>query len=221
MTPARAGYSLVELLVALVVSGVFLAGLASLLQGFAERTRNTVERVDRAQAVRTVWVVLGEELAAGMPEVDWRLEGPHAVVLRAWRGLGRIEQPGVEPGRWVVDWTGHRAPRPGGDSLLVLSDEGRWDVVALDGVGGTGDQLWEWRSVGTGDPVLVRYFEPGRYSLEDRAFRYRRGTGGRQPLTPELFGPGSGFERRSTGLHVRLEFRDPQAEAVSWEIPLP
>lgn len=220
MSRRRFGYTLVELLVAMVVSGVFLAGLASLLQNFAERTREAIARVDRAQAVRTVWVVLGEELEAGLSGVDWELEDQRALTLRAWRGLGRVEGPAEEPGRWVIDWRGHRAPRAGVDSLLVLSDEGRWDAVALDWVGGTGDRLWEWAGVGTGEPVLVRYFESGRYSIEDRAFRYRRGSGGRQPLTPELFGTGSGFERVDAGLRVRLEFRDSGAGAVEWEIPV-
>jgi hypothetical protein len=35
------------------------------------------------------------------------------------------------------------------------------------------------------DPVLGRIFEGGSYHFSGGALRYRRGAGGRQPLTPE------------------------------------
>ena len=33
------------------------------------------------------------------------------------------------------------------------------------------------------EPILLRFFETGSYHLGDDALRYRRGSGGRQPLT--------------------------------------
>ncbi|TVP58660.1 MAG: prepilin-type N-terminal cleavage/methylation domain-containing protein [Gemmatimonadales bacterium] len=229
----RHGYSLVELLVALFVAGVFLAGLTSLLHGLSELSREVIRRVDEAQAVRTVWVTLDEELAAGRHGVDWSLEGERAIVLRAFRGLARVTGQGEGGDRWTVAWVGHREPVGGRDSLRVLTAEGRWytaelrwtgsgpDPMAVDG--GDGGMLgargatWEWSHPPGAEPILARVFEAGRYSLEDGAFRYRRGAGGRQPLTPELFDANSGFRDEEDGLRVRLVFRD--GDATEWHIP--
>jgi hypothetical protein len=55
-------------------------------------------------------------------------------------------------------------------------------------------------------PSLVRLFESGEYHLADGALRYRRGGGGRQPLTPERLGLGSGFRALQNGVEVQIEF---------------
>jgi type II secretory pathway pseudopilin PulG len=70
------------------------------------------------------------------------------------------------------------------------------------------------------DVLLLRYFERGRYSLEDGAFRYRRGGEGRQPLTPERVGEGSGFHAREDGgMGVRLELEP--GGRMEWWLPTP
>jgi hypothetical protein len=70
--------------------------------------------------------------------------------------------------------------------------------------------------------VLVRFFERGSYHLADDAFRYRRGGGGRQPLTVERIGPGSGFSFAGEALHVTLEvLASPDsgtAKVYSWRV---
>ena len=198
----RAGHTLIEVITALVVAGVFLAGLATLLAAFARGAADVVQRTDEAQAVRAIWSILDEELAAGDEGVDWWMDGERAIHLRAYRGLALVTGPEIEPGRWPVVWVGHRAPNPDIDSLRVLTDEGEWRQVDLQWVGGSGEDdgildggrvgWWEWEDAGA-EPVLVRYFERGRYSVENGAFRYRRGSGPRQPLTPELFDSRSGI----------------------------
>jgi prepilin-type N-terminal cleavage/methylation domain-containing protein len=197
----RSGHTLIEVLAALVVAGVFLAGLAVLLTAFARGAGEVVQRTDEAQAVRVIWSILDEEVAAGVAGLDWEIEGERAIRLRAYRGIAIVTGVEVEPGRWPVTWTGHRAPNPDIDSLRVLTDEGEWREAELRWVGGSGEgqgilpdgrtAIWEWEEVGAA-PVLVRYFERGRYSLEDGAFRYRRGSGPRQPLTPEILHSRSG-----------------------------
>ena len=79
----------------------------------------------------------------------------------------------------------------------MLDAEGRWRAVDLvsvaaepscageapfdAGVGSVGER---WRlGAAPADPVLLRLFETGSYHLSGGALRYRRGSGGRQPLT--------------------------------------
>jgi hypothetical protein len=65
-------------------------------------------------------------------------------------------------------------------------------------------QRWKWHQGGAPAPVLVRLYERGTYYLADGAFRYRRGAGGRQPLTPERVAPGSGFRPVVGGVEIRV-----------------
>jgi prepilin-type N-terminal cleavage/methylation domain-containing protein len=227
----RAGFSLAEILVALAVGGVVLAGVVGMIRGASRSVVDQTRRSESAEVLRTVWSVLDEELSAGVPGRDWTLEGEQAVVLRAYRGVARVCGPGDEAGTWAVAWRGHRAPVPDRDSLLVLRADGRWDPTPLleERSGGPcplepGEAAGRWRPGGDlaaepgGVPVLFRYFERGRYSLEDGAFRYRRGAGGRQPLTPERVEPGSRFLSGEDGPRVLLEL-DPGGW-VEWRLPM-
>jgi len=174
--------------------------------------------------------------------------GGRAIRLRAFRGLaipcGWV--PGSREG--VVVWRGHRTPDPERDSLLVLTRAGSWQAVALEAhspAGGTAQvspgeyepdpqgregaecppdfpgAFATWRLGEDPDQVLfLRYFERGRYSLEDGAFRYRRGGEGRQPLTPERVGAGSRFRLTEEGrLEVELELEP--GGRVHWRLPFP
>ncbi|TVP77416.1 MAG: hypothetical protein EA352_03765 [Gemmatimonadales bacterium] len=139
MRGGRAGASLLELAVALVVAGVFTLGVAALLRAAGEATSRIVERSDDQQTVRTVWSVLEEELSAGRPGVDWWVEEPVAVGLRAFRGVGFVcgsaaELPGGgDAEEWVLLWMGQRAPVPGTDSVLVWASDGAWHLGELTG----------------------------------------------------------------------------------------
>ncbi|TVR53607.1 MAG: hypothetical protein EA421_10355 [Gemmatimonadales bacterium] len=218
-----------ELLVGTFTASLLLGGSVVLLHQSARVVDDLVSREESVETLRTTWTVLHEELGAGLRGRDWdREEGTdRALWLRAFRGIALPceWEPGSREGR--VTWRGHRAPDPDRDSVLVLEAEGGWRLAALEAVSSAGGaclaplegQVAQWRlSERVSGPILIRYFERGRYSLEDRAFRYRRGDEGRQPLTPERVGPASAFEAsEGGGLDVILELQ-PGGE-VRWKIP--
>jgi hypothetical protein len=203
----------VELLVALTLGVLLMTGVVGFVAASSRWADRISARADALELARTVWVVLDQELRPGVPLRDWRLESERAVALRAFRGVGRVCGPAG--GRWAVAWRGLRVPDPARDSVLVLAVDGGWRAAPLlaSSAGGTGCDLAEgesgrvldWTGSADVDPVLVRVFEAGRYSLEDGAFRYRRGAGGRQPLTPERVRDGSRFEAEGSGIRVFLE----------------
>ncbi len=211
------GFTLVELLVALVL-GVLLLGAAIQLFGSLSRAVEAgIVRSDRMDALRTAWITVEREVRPGLPGRDWHLTPDGALELRGFRGIGRVCPGEPEPGVWGILWTGDRLPVPGRDSLLVLAGDGGWYPAALTGwwegwapcVPVPGERDARIRIEGTipGRPVLVRLFEQGSYSFHNRAFRWERGQGGRQPLTPELFAGGSRFELLGAGeFMLRAEF---------------
>jgi hypothetical protein len=237
----RGGWTLPELLVGSAVATLLLGGAVILLHGTAGMVRTLVDREESLETLRTVWSVLHQEVGAGVPGRDWDLEpGSHqAIRLRAFRGIAIPcgWPPWAREGS--VAWRGHRAPDPQRDSVLALGGEGEWWPVGLDAVdGGTGGgsdpgeaqeacsgafqgEGGRWRlSQAPPQVVFLRYFERGRYSLEDGAFRYRRGGEGRQPLTPERVGEGSRFRISEAGeLEVELELIP--GGWVRWGLPVP
>ena len=93
-----------------------------------------------------------------------------------------------------VCYRGIRNPNPEKDSILTLGEDGAWLPRALldrvrdaPGCAGGGEGWTEsWRvGEGGGEWVLGRVFERGSYHFSHGALRYRRGGGGRQPLTAE------------------------------------
>lgn len=232
IAPGRRGGSLVEVVLALALGSLVLGIVTVALTGSIRWMRATAERAEALEVVRTVWVVLDEELRSGVPGRDWWVVGPRTVALRAFRGVARVCPAAPGPGSWTVAYRGRRLPDAMGDSLLVLGADGGWRAMALDrsDPGGGCDPLldgevefrWSWRQEGAPPPILVRLFERGEYHLADGALRYRTGNGGRQPLTPERLGTGSGFRVGDGGLEVTLEFDqggpggDP--EPVAWSL---
>ncbi len=236
----RRGWTLPELLVGTLVAGLLLGGAVMLLQAMAAVTRGLVAREEALETFRTVWTVLHQELGAGLPGRDWELEAdnPAALRLRAFRGVA--VPCGWDPGTREGDvvWRGHRAPDPSRDSVLVLTGAGDWWVGALEAVpaGGSGGSApgpsgpcapagagapARWRlGAAPPDVLLLRYFEHGRYSLEEGAFRYRRGGEGRQPLTPERVGGGSRFHLEEDG-RVRVELELDPGGRAEWWLPGP
>lgn len=229
MRGPHAGASIPEVLVALILGALLLAGMVSAVRGASQAIAEQTRRSESAEVLRTVWSVLDEELSVGRPGLDWILEGEHALLLRAFRGIARVCGPADDPGVWAVAWRGQRAPDAGRDSLLALRQDGAWiaaDLVEARAGGNCvleeGERAGRWRPDGSaasspGEPILFRFFEWGRYSLEDGAFRYRRGAGGRQPLTPERLGPGSRFLDAPEGPGVRLELEP--GGTVEWRLP--
>ena len=97
---------------------------------------------------------------------------------------------------------------------MVLLADGRWRSAAVVGTERAGSPCPAVPATPAyritldrelPEPVLLRVFEKGSYHLTGRAFRYRVGLGGRQPLTPERVGPESRLERRSLGALLVLD----------------
>jgi hypothetical protein len=216
MRAPRRGGLLIEALVALTLGAIVLAVFVGVLAASLRWTAALVGRGEALEVVRTVWAVLDEDLRAGFPGRDWLVVGPDVVSLRAYRGVARVCPGGAGPESWTVAYRGRRLPDPTRDSVLVLGVDGGWRAFALDrsDVGGGCDLeageaafRWSWQQSEAPPPALVRLFERGEYHLAEGAFRYRRGAGGRQPLTVERLGPGSGFNPVAAGLEVRVDFR--------------
>lgn len=211
------GEALVEVLVAVTLGVVVLGCVGSAAIATLRSGRDLVRRVDSLELVRTVWVVLDEELASGRHGRDWRLDESGFVELRAFRGVARVCGSASADSGFHVVYRGRRAPAPGGDSVLVLGTDSRWRAFALAGSSATGDcedeetdevSRWDWEQPPSAPPpVLARLFERGSYHLVDGALRYRRGEGGRQPLTQERLLPESGFVGAEEGVLVRLHLR--------------
>ncbi|TVP42977.1 MAG: hypothetical protein EA350_14525 [Gemmatimonadales bacterium] len=219
----RAGHTLPELVVSLLLAGIIGAAVIALFASSTAALRQLVVRSEHAETRRTVSALLLEELSVGVVGRDWRLDGDRAVRLRAFRGYARVCAWTPASSVLTVAWRGQRAPDPGRDSVLVLrAEDAAWTAADLAWVGGApdpdacgplpGERVAGWRVSGP-DPsgaLLLRFFEQGRYSLEDGAFRYRQGTAGRQPLTPDVVGRGS-------RLHPWL---DPAGELLGVEVEL-
>jgi prepilin-type N-terminal cleavage/methylation domain-containing protein len=209
----RGGFTLVELLVAMVLGAVLVGSALVLLGNLSRVVDRGVARWDRLEAIRTVWVTLERELRPGLPGRDWHVTLDGALELRAFRGFARVCGPAAEPGIYRVAWRGERAPVPDRDSILVLGRDGGWRAGGLaywsEGddcpvVDGERPGRMAWNGAGSEPPVLVRLFQRGAYSVNDGAFRFRVGAAGRQPLTPELFGEGSGLRPEPSGVGVTL-----------------
>ena len=168
--------------------------------------------------------MLRRELRFGVRGVDWVDFAPDSIALRAFRGVGVVCLEGGSSPDLKVAWSGTRAPNPGKDSVLLLTEHGAWVRADLLSARPTSDrcvadpqrELERWRISVTPEEtiVLARLFERGAYHVSGAALRYRRGRGGRQPLIPEVFDtPPSGFVKSGESLAIewiRLRDGDPQ-----------
>jgi hypothetical protein len=201
------------LLLSLVVQG----GLTVFAQ-LRTAVSRVAQRAEGLETVRTIAWLLPAELSGGSPGRDWWVASGDSVSLRAFRGLGLVS-PGFGGGAGMpVCYRGIRSPNPEKDSVLLLGRDGHWtshDLVdrVRQGSGclaGEGGWQEEWGLFPVPEEgVLARVFERGSYHLVDRAFRYRQGRGGRQPLTPEVISRGSflGSSGEEPGLTWDLEIK--------------
>ena len=210
----RAGISAVELLVALLIGAVLLQAVWSLMAGqriAAADLRSIAEGLEAERIVRTV---LRGETRAGVPARDWSVPSSGVLLLRAFRGWATVcGEPA--PGTMVVRYQGMRMPDPVKDSLLILDYDGRWHAVDLlsrartqgrcaTGSGGDPDETWRVEPPVSGG-IVVRLFERASYHLTDGVLRYRRGLGGRQPLTTPVLDPTrSGIEAVPDGARMSV-----------------
>lgn len=172
------------------------------------------QRAEALATGRTARHLITRELRAGGPgEVPWRLPSD-SLPLRAYRGIAVVCE-GLPTGREVrVAYRGVRRPDAGKDSVWVLGAGGDVRVLSLVSAdsdvlacGPSGLTLARWVLSGQvpDRAVLALYFERGSMHLSEGALRYRRGEGGRQPLTPEsLLTPPSAFEAWGDGVAAHL-----------------
>ncbi len=203
----------------MTLGAILLGSLATLVAAGVRWSRSLADRAEALEAVRTIWVVIEEEVRPGLAERDWRIDESGALQLRSFQGVGRICESGPSDG-WLVAHRGRRRPDPLRDSLLVLGEDGAWRSAPLEasrrGEGCevlAGEELYHWSWTPSGvRPVLARNFETGSYHLENRAFRYRRGSGGRQPLTPERLSSASNFQQLGNAIQVSVHLSDTSDE---------
>ena len=210
--PVR-GFTLVETLIALLL-GLFLvhAGLDALRRVDAARER-IAARTDALVALRVSRHVLRRETRHAVAGADWSVGGD-SLSLRAFRGAAVVCGLGGAPTDILVSYRGDRAPDPTKDSILLLTPEGRSSVHALVGTAATtapcaaldsaDAALWTLDAPVGEDVVAAKLFERGSYHLSGSALRYRRGPGGRQPLTPEVLAATSGWTGLGGWLALQL-----------------
>ncbi|HSR40530.1 MAG TPA: hypothetical protein VLL48_00120 [Longimicrobiales bacterium] len=214
------GFSVVELLVALVLMALVMRSAATVLASQLRAAESLVLGSEALETGRIAGRVLHRELRAGSPDLDWWLADGDSVALRAYRGLAR-PCPGPPGAGISVLYRGIRNPDPGKDSVLVLDGEGRWQALELasssaqpgscGGAPDPGEEAFFWSVPGLpAGAVLLRVFERGSYHLSGGALRYRAGAAGRQPLTLDrLWDPGSELTLRGRGAaDLRLAYRE-------------
>lgn len=196
---------LAELLVALLLGLLLIALVWRNAASVRTQLAALAQRAAQVEARRVVGLVLDAE-AGGF--VAGGAEGELPVRAHRWWGVVCDTLPVA--GRATVHLQGLRRPEPDKDSLLVVTAAGRVQLRRLDharavaACGGGAVELG-WTAHPDDPPArLVRGFEYGAYRL-DAAFRYRRGAGGAQPLTAELFDPDSvALVGDSTGVLLRI-----------------
>ncbi len=172
-----------------------------------------MHEMDVLSARRVAATVMGRDLRRGVAGRDWLDPAGDSLPLRVFRGWGlSCASVAARPGAVVVAYRGERRPNPVKDSVLVFT-EGGWrpaDLVhrARTREPACSDGLDSDAEVWAVDPPisgpLLRVFEHGSYHVAGGALRYRRGRGGRQPLTPEVFPGPSGMEGSRERVLLRL-----------------
>lgn len=209
--PTLEGFTVLEMLFALTLTVFALSQLGVLVTRTVRLLSRTVHRTDVVHTLGLTRHVLTAELAAGL-EVDHVDLGPGRIGTRVFRATATV-CPAADSTALVVWTRGDRSPDPSKDSVLVLTEEGRWAPVALVArsssatscVDGVADVERWTLSEGVASPVLARVFETGVYSVDRDALRYQRGRGGAQPLTPPKLEPGAARTRHlPSGLEVEL-----------------
>ncbi len=213
---AELGISLVETLIALLLLSLVVHAAWAVFATQRAAVAGMTVRAEGLETIRTVGWILPEELAEGERDRDWFANGD-TVVLRAFRGLGLVLGPLADGRGFRVCYRGLRNPAPEKDSVLILGADGLWraydlterSVTSVDCPWGSGvkEEAWRLHPEG-GNAVVARIFERGSYHLASGALRYRRGEGGRQPLTAERILEGS------------IETPAPWGAGLAWQVVL-
>jgi hypothetical protein len=221
------GFTVAETLVALLLGwGLAYLALSTLARQRTIQVRMT-RRAESLATVRTARNVLHAETRVGDSERDgWSVAGD-SLAIRAFRGTALIcplDEPSSEI---LVQVEGTRRPDVSKDSVMIVGGGGVAMALKLESRSrveggcphGLGGHLERWSLSGLVSPgsVVARYYERGSYHLANGALRYRRGAGGRQPLTPSVLDDKeSRFEERAGGVGVRLRAQRSGGDAPPW-----
>lgn len=189
---ARPGFGLVDAVVALAVGSLIMAGLAAAVIAVSRLERTAADRAEMLAARAHAGTVLVHELRALDVRKDGFGLGADSAALRAFRGIAVVCT--ADSVSADVRYHGLRSPDITKDSLVVLEGAGAERALPLAGVatatscvprpGETALALRPGGGLVPGDVILV--FERGDYLLTGGSLRYRRGAGGRQPLTADV-----------------------------------
>jgi type II secretory pathway component PulJ len=210
-----------EALVACLLMALVLPPVVSSLGTARRNAEAMTRRAEANSTVRGVFTLLMEELRrTGGTGPHATLSEPDRLGLRAFRATGLPCGPGLaseggagSPATLTLTLlhSGTRLPDPRKDSVeAVLPDGTLWRtaVWASERTPECGGGLTvTLEGIPEGYPLILRFYERGEYSLSDGAFRYRRGGGGRQPLTPERIGEGIFEEASSMRGFVRVRLQ--------------
>lgn len=219
------GSGLTEGILALVLLTLLVQGALTLLSRQRRAAATLVVWEEGMEAVGIARWILGDELRAGVAGRDWSAPRADTLGLRAFRGTALVCPLTGEPGRILVHHRGVRNPDPEKDSVLLLDEAGRWWALDLEareaasdrcpGAPAVGTEWWTLSGLPENVGPVARLFERGSYHLADGALRYRRGRGGRQPLTPPLLDPASRL-RAGEGGGVVVDLLVPGGSGMPW-----
>lgn len=215
------GHTLVEALVAMVLTGLVATALAGAFVVAAHSAARLAQRLAVDDATRTATSVLPAELRTVWPASDLGAMTADSIAFRVFRGVF-ITCDSTTGG--VSGWyRGLRALDPRKDSLLWIRPAGRDTVQSASGVA-TAVSCRDrpgWQRLSITGPTappssLMLAFERGGYHLQGNALRYSRGRSGRQPVTgswlatpPSAFAVlGAGDARLPVAVEVLLMARD-------------
>ena len=174
----------------LTLTAIVAAAMLQALSGFQRMLALQPQRLAASDAARVAHVVLRAELLPLVPARDVAGWSEDSLRIRAFRGAAIV--CAQDPGRVVVRYRGMRNPDTTKDSLLVLDADGERTLALASTAAGSGcaaqpgDTLLRWTGIDAPAGTVLLLFESGAYSPGSRALRYRRGRGGRQPLTDEV-----------------------------------
>jgi prepilin-type N-terminal cleavage/methylation domain-containing protein len=154
--PSR-GFTLVELLIALVVTGILTAGLYTVMvvqnQGYSRvRELGDVHGTLRSSAALLGWNLRYTSPAGG----DLYAIGPNSITLRSYQGTALICTK--DPGGWYGLVRTEGGVSLGADSVLIFAAgtvgqlDDRWTTVALKTLAPPGGAICDWPS----PPVIAR-----------------------------------------------------------------
>ena len=194
--PPQTGFSLLESVVSLLVASLILP-LALRALGAERRMLSTVEaRGAFLESMRITRAVVGREIRSGGGRGAFAVGD--SIPIQAYRGWALICPIPGRSGEARVGRLGIRGPNPEKDSLVLPSVAGAIVVALIAvradsvGCGSAGvSERWLFDPPIVPDSGIARYFERGSLHISGGALRYRRGRGGRQPLTPAVLHIGS------------------------------